>query len=90
MVNSFLLTIDLSSFITWFINITLNLILWAYNTLDSIQLSNGVSLLDFVITIFIIGIVIPVLVAIPNNASRVESRAEHKKSKSSNKWEEAN
>lgn len=69
---------NISSFMTWFLGQVYSIFASIYDTLDHIYLANNVSLMDFTITIFILGLVISILVAQPGNAMRIEKVAEGK------------
>lgn len=73
--------INISSFMTWFLSQIYSIFSQIFSLLDRIILAPGVSLLDFSITVFILGIVVTILVAIPNNVSRVEKGFERRKGK---------
>lgn len=66
---------NISEFISWFISTFINLLKTVFNTWDNIEIASGVTLLDFNIGIFIIGIILLVLFTFPN-ASRMESMGE--------------
>lgn len=68
--------INISSFMTWFLSQIYSIFSQIFSLLDRIILAPGVSLLDFIITIFILGIVVTILVATPGNAMRVEKGVE--------------
>lgn len=55
---------DITNFFTWFMNQFINIISWMFGTLNQITI-NGVSLLMIMITIVIIGTIIPILMTIP-------------------------
>lgn len=74
---------DITNFFTWFMNQFINIIGWAFGTLNSITI-NGISLLMILITITIIGTIIPILMTIPR-VERVVIR--EKRSKNDNKSE---
>lgn len=75
---------NISSFINWFINQFINIGSQLLSKLDMIQLRNNVSLLDFIIAITIIGMFIPIILTIPNNANKW-SKSESKKREKSKK-----
>ena len=72
---------DISSFMTWFLGQVYNIFTGCFGFLDNIHIASGVSLLDFTITIFILGLVVSILIAQPGNAMRVEKNMERKKGK---------
>lgn len=55
---------DITNFFTWFMNEFITIIGWVFGTLNSITI-NGVSLLMILITIVVIGTIIPILMTIP-------------------------
>lgn len=59
---------DISSFISWFIQQVVNIGTSAINILDSIIIYKGVSMLDFIIAITILGMFLGIILAIPQNA----------------------
>jgi len=75
---------DISNFINWFINQVINIFSWAFNLLDSITF-NGTSLLKVIITIIIIGVLIPVILTISQNVSVIGQRSEKIKEKRNGK-----
>lgn len=72
---------DISSFMSWFLGQIYSIFSSVFSILDSIILAPGVTLLEFIITIFILGIVVTILIAQPGNAMRVEKGVERKRSK---------
>ena len=76
---------NISSFITWFLNTIYSLASTLLGFLDNIYLTNNVTLLDFTITIFILGIVISILIASPGNVMRIEKKQESKSNKKGGK-----
>lgn len=75
---------DISNFINWFINQVINIFSWAFNLLDSITF-NGTSLLKVIVTIIIIGVLIPVILTISQNVSVIGQRSEKIKEKRNGK-----
>lgn len=75
---------DISNFINWFINQVINIFSWAFNLLDSITF-NGTSLLKVIVTIIIIGVLIPVILTISQNISVIGQRSEKIKEKRNGK-----
>ena len=72
---------DISSFMTWFLSQVYNIFIGCFGFLDNIHIASGVSLLDFTITIFILGLVVTILIAQPGNAMRVEKGVEARERK---------
>lgn len=69
------------NFFSWFIDQVISIFSFCFISLARIQLAPNVTLLDFTITVFILGIVISILVAQPGNAMRVEKKFERRKGK---------
>ena len=67
---------DISSFMSWFLGQIYSMFTQIFGILDSIILAPGVTLLEFIITIFILSIVVGILIAQPGNAMRVEKGVE--------------
>ena len=67
---------DVSGFFTWFLGQIYSMFTTFVLYLDHIFIANNVSLLDFTITIFILGLVLTILIAQPGNAMRVEKGLE--------------
>ena len=73
---------DVSGFFTWFLGQIYSMFTTFVLYLDHIFIANNVSLLDFTITIFILGLVLTILIAQPGNAMRVEKGLEaHERAK---------
>lgn len=73
---------DISSFITWFLNQFYTIGVQIFNALDNITLAFGVSLLDFIITLTIISVFINIILTIPNNMfNHVDKKIESKQRK---------
>lgn len=70
---------NISNFMEWFITQFINIATNMIGKLDQIILYGNVSLMDFIITITIIGIFIGIVLTIPNNANKWVNRAERKK-----------
>lgn len=68
--------INISSFFTWFLSQFYSIFSKIFILLDSIIIAPGVSMLDFSITIIILGFVVSILIASPGNAMRVEKGIE--------------
>lgn len=69
---------NIANFMEWFLNQFVNIATNMLGKLDQIILYGNVSLMDFIITITIVGIFIGIVLTIPNNANRLSSRAERK------------
>ena len=67
---------DVSGFFTWFLGQIYSMFTTFILYLDHIFIANNVSILDFTITIFILGLVITILIAQPGNAMRIEKGVE--------------
>lgn len=59
---------DISNFISWFIQQVVNIATGAINILDNIIIYQGVTMLDFIIAITILGMFLGIILAIPQNA----------------------
>lgn len=66
---------DITNFMSWFINQVVNMFTWFFGILDSITFA-GTSLLKVCITVSILGILIPVLLTIAQNFSIKSSPSE--------------
>lgn len=74
---------DITDFFTWFMNQFITIVGWVFGTLNNITI-NGVSLLMILITIVVIGTIIPILMTIP----RVEREVvRERRTKNDNKSE---
>lgn len=68
--------INISDFMTWFINQFVSIGGQAIYYIDSIQLTNNVTLLDFIITIIIIEMFLGIVLTIPTIANKQSIKAE--------------
>ena len=59
---------NISNFISWFIQQVVNIATGAINILDNIIIYQGVTMLDFIIAIVILGMFLTIILAIPENA----------------------
>lgn len=75
---------NISNFFSWFLTQFVRIGTNLLDKLDNIFLIGNVSLLDFTITITIIGIFINILLTIPQNLNRKETRAERRARKEKN------
>lgn len=66
---------DITPFVNWFLSTMVNLFTFVFNTLDSISFM-GITLLDFVLTVFILSVAVP-LVITTMRASSYEKRIRH-------------
>lgn len=66
---------DISNFISWFLNQVRFIFTWVFSTLDNIQFL-GTSLLKFILIIFIISVLIPIILTISKSSSSLVSRSE--------------
>lgn len=62
------MTRDISSFINWFIQQVVNIGTKAIAIIDSIVIYEGVTLLDFIIAIILLGMFLTIILAVPQNA----------------------
>lgn len=76
---------NISSFITWFIQQFVNIGTQAINILDSVIIYGNVSILDFIIAITILGMFLGIILAIPQNAmNKAEKSIRERKKKKEN------
>lgn len=75
---------NINNFFNWFLTQFVRIGTDMLNKLDNIYLIGNVSILDFTITITIIGIFINILLTIPQNVNRYERRAERSARKNKN------
>lgn len=79
------MTRDISNFISWFIQQFINIGTQVINILDNIVIYGGVTLLDFIIAITILGMFLSIILAIPQNAMhKVERIGRERKKKKEN------
>lgn len=79
------MTRDISSFISWFIQQVVNIGTKAIEIIDSIIIYEGVTMLDFIIAIAILGMFLTIILAIPQNAmNKVEKIGRERKRKEKN------
>ena len=67
---------DISGFFTWFLGQIYTMFSTLLGYLDHIFIAGNVSLLDFIITILILGLVVSIIVASPGTASHIEKGIE--------------
>lgn len=75
---------DITSFMSWFLDQFINLLKWFFDILDHITFF-GISLLDFSIAVVIIGVIIPVLLTIASNSSVLAEKSDQIKESRLNK-----
>lgn len=75
---------NISNFFSWFLTQFVRIGTNMLDKLDNIFLIGNVSILDFTITITIIGIFINIILTIPQNINRKETRAERRARKEKN------
>lgn len=76
---------NISSFISWFIQQVVNIGTGAINILDNIIIYQGVTILDFIIAITILGMFLGLILAIPQNAmNKAEKSIKESKRKERN------
>lgn len=79
------MTRDISSFISWFIQQVVNIGTKAIAIIDSIVIYQGVTLLDFIIAIILLGMFLSLILTIPQNAMhKVEKIGKERKRKEKN------
>ena len=69
---------NIANFMSWFITQFITIGTFLINKLDQIKLIGNVSILDFTITITIIGIFLSIVLTMPQNMNRLSSRAERR------------
>ena len=69
---------DISTFTTWFLGEVVRIGTWIVNALDSIMLTQNVSLLDFIVTLAVIGVFLGIILTLPQNVNRYEKNYESK------------
>lgn len=62
------MTRDISNFISWFIQQVVNIGTKAIAIIDSIVIYEGVTMLDFIIAIILLGMFLTIILAVPQNA----------------------
>lgn len=70
---------DISTFMTWFLNQVINIFTYTYNTLNSITFM-GTSLLKVILTITILGAMLPVLLTVVQTQGVKAEKRAYKKS----------
>lgn len=76
---------NISNFIEWFITQFINIGTQIINIIDGIIIYGNVSLLDFIITITILGMFLTLILTIPQNAvNKVERIGKERKNKEKN------
>ena len=76
---------DISEFMNWFIQQVVNIGKGAINILDNIIIYQGVSMLDFILAITILGMFLGLILAIPQNAmNKAEKSIRESKKKERN------
>ena len=73
---------------TWFVNQVINLFTWGFNLLNSIEFW-GTSLLKILITIVIIGAILPVLLTIGKTTAEIGEHNLAVKEKNKNQYKKA-
>lgn len=76
---------DISDFITWFIEQVVNIGTKTIAIIDSIIIYKGVTMLDFIIAIILLGMFLTIILAIPQNAmNKAEKIGRERKRKEKN------
>lgn len=76
---------DISDFITWFIEQVVNIGTKTIAIIDSIIIYEGVTMLDFIIAIILLGMFLTIILAIPQNAmNKAEKIGRERKRKEKN------
>ena len=71
---------DITNFMTWFINQVVNIFTWCFNLLDSITFA-GTSLLRIIVTIMVLVPLLGVVLTISRDVSVIGSKSEKIKQK---------
>lgn len=74
---------DITEFFTWFMEQFIRILTYCINVLNDIKI-NGISLLMIILTIAIIGTIIPIIMTIPN-VEKVKVIQKERTSKNDNK-----
>lgn len=69
---------DITNFITWFINQILNIFTWCFNLLNEITFYN-ISLLQYIISLLVLGVIIEILFTLVTSNGIGSSREYMKK-----------
>lgn len=78
---------DITSFINWFLDQFIKLFKFLFNTLDSITF-NGISLLDYIITVFVLIPIVTTLFTLVTSDKLWNSKSERSRSKKEDKKNE--
>ena len=78
---------DITSFLSWFLDQILNIFTQIFNILDSIKFF-GTSLLYFIITIIILGALVEVVLTLSKSTNFIASKAEKVKQRKEKEIEE--
>lgn len=79
------MNVNIARFIEWFIEQFINIGTQIINILDGIIIYGGVSLLDFIIAITILGMFLSLILTIPQNAmQKIEKVGRERKKKETN------
>ena len=71
--------VNIVSFINWWLNEVYKIGRQMMLYLDAIKIGNTMTILDFTIAIVIIGMFLTIILTLPQNVNRLESRAERKR-----------
>ena len=71
--------VNIVGFINWWLNEVYKIGRQMMLYLDAIKIGNTMTLLDFTITIVIIGMFLTIILTLPQNVNRLESKAERKR-----------
>lgn len=74
---------DITDFITWFINQIINIFTWCFNLLNSITFYN-ISLLQYIISLLVLGVILEILFTLVSSNGIKNSREYMRKEKKKN------
>lgn len=74
---------DITNFITWFVNQILNIFTWCFNLLNNIRFYN-ISLLQYIISLLVLGVILEILFTLVNSNGIKNSKEYMRKEKKKN------
>ena len=74
---------DITNFITWFVNQILNIFTWCFNLLNNITFYN-ISLLQYIISLLILGVILEILFTLVSSNGVRSSKEYMRKEKKKN------
>lgn len=67
--------INITNFIQWIFSETIRILTWSYTLLDSIKIWGTITMLDLIITIFVITIMLPIILTLAKGQKIRESKS---------------